>query len=191
MNATDVRAASQRLAKWLNSPDAKGHPAVRLVEAATQLSSSLEHYRERFDSDDLDKYKSEIDRIARRFPGVGEVLGAGIKRRSFLFGFRSLRESRRAIHGWGVVNDVRILAEAGALWRIRRCALPPCGRVFAANFPHQIFCSGGKCKQKYKRSSPEYKEQQKKKAAENYRNSLPPWARKKLDEKRARRHPTC
>lgn len=190
MSAKRVRTASQRLAEWLNSPNAKGRPAVRLIEAARELSSALAD-RERFDADDFDKYKREIDRIALRFPGVGEVFGADIMRKGFLFALRSLRKSRRAIDGWGVVNDVRILAEAGALWRIRRCALPSCGRAFAGSFPHQIFCPGGKCKQKYKRSSPEYKEQQRKKAAENYRDSLPPWARNKLDEKRARRRRTC
>jgi hypothetical protein len=185
LTTTTTRAASLRLAEWLNSPNAKGHPATRLVEAAKGLSNAFEH-RERFDADKVDKYIREIDRIALQFPGVGEVLGADLMREGFQFAFRPLGRSRRAIDGWGVVNDVRILAEAGALWRICHCALPSCKRAFAAKFPHQAF-HNTKCKQKHKRSSPEYKEHQRLKAAEDYRKSLPPWARKKLDAKRARR----
>jgi hypothetical protein len=185
--AWKASAAGRRLAEWLNSPHSKGHAATKIVVLTQALMHAAQHSKYRLEGEDFEEYKREIDRIARKFPGVCELEGMDARHPgSAWFVLRSFRKSRREIDGWGVVNDVRILAEAGALWKIRRCALPSCKRAFSASFPHQVF-HDEKCKEKQKRASLDFKKRRNEKAADNYREGLLPEAKRKLDKKRARR----
>jgi hypothetical protein len=67
-----------------------------------------------------------------------------------------MSRSRDAVICWRIVNDVGILAEAGALWRIRRCGLPSCKRAFYARVQHQLFDTEA-CKEKWKTLQPAFK----------------------------------
>jgi hypothetical protein len=57
---------------------------------------------------------------------------------------------------WYALESLKEIAEEGALERLRRCKLEKCARWFYARSRLQKFCSD-KCKQKEKRSSPEWK----------------------------------
>lgn len=185
-----IHDAAKHLAEWLNSPRAKGHPALELFQKAKELTAALAQVNRfgvrKFDDDEYKQYRKAIDAIALQFPGVGFVSGGDVMLDGFYFAFRSLGKSQRAQDGWHVMNDVRILSEAGALWKVRNCALELCGRAFAARHPRQRF-HNRECKRKHERSLPAYKEGRRKKARKAYFKDLPVWARKKLLAKRARR----
>lgn len=57
---------------------------------------------------------------------------------------------------WYALESLKEIAEQGELERLRRCGLKKCAHWFYARSQLQKFCSD-KCKQKEKRSSPEWK----------------------------------
>ena len=156
-SAERLEESGRRVVDWLNSPRASRHPVTKLFVLAQTMIHAYEHSRFPFDRGDFEGYQAEINRIAGNYPGVCALAGLnGPRPESAYFRLESLKKSRDAIDGWGALNDVRVLAEGGALWRIRRCALPSCKRAFYAKFPHHLF-HDAKCKQKSKESSPEFK----------------------------------
>jgi hypothetical protein len=183
--ARRIHAAAQRIADWRNSPRSKGHPQNKvialiqeLIHAQLQGAPSEEVY---------ERYDREVRRISRKFPGIFVLRGADVTAPGSLW-FKvstlTLKMNPRATDWWGVASDLGILGPAGALWKIRECRT--CQRPFAPKFSHEVSCSG-KCKEKYKCSSPEYKSKRREKANKSYYEGLTRIEKKILEAKRARR----
>ena len=84
---------------------------------------------------------------------------------------------------WYALESLKEIAERGALERLRRCGLEKCARWFYARSRLQKFCSD-KCKQKKKRSSPEWKKDRARYMREYYQKHL-----RKVHHVRKRKRP--
>jgi hypothetical protein len=184
-----IHGAAQRLADWLNSPRSKGHPATKVWVLTQAMVRAARDKRHPLSRSDFKDYQTEINALTKRFRGYIGLERIDLSRPDTAhFDLWPVSQNGRGVDGLGVVNDIRILGRAGVLWKVRRCALWSCKRAFAAKVPHQMFCPGGKCKEKHKRSSPEYKCARRDKARTDYYQSLGDERKKKiLEAKRARR----
>jgi hypothetical protein len=84
----------------------------------------------------------------------------------------------------GLALFLRDLASAGAIVRFRRCR--NCNSWFFSMRGGQLYCPGGKCREEFRRSQPEYMEKQRERVLTHYyrvRGRLPPKA-----PKRRRKH---
>ena len=187
-----ARNAAGWLADWLNSRSAEGHPVARLIERTQAHIRYVENRRANdrpIDSESFESYEGDTASVARRFPGFLVPTGMDIhptNSECVWFRVDSLRRTKRANDGLTALNCIRVLCEAGVLWKIRRCALLTCRRVFVARFPHQAFHNPN-CKERNKRSSSAYKNRRNEQARKAYYDGLTAAEKMTLDAKRARR----
>lgn len=152
----------ETLAGWLNDPRKAAHPLFRaltltkeLIVFAKKARSTRGGFREEH-LEHLDRFKRKINRLTRNFAGFYSLQGLDIiQPESAYFGIQPLRRTVWPSEDWQALRCFVELAEAGALWRMRRCKWKECGLHFYAA-PRQEF-HDTRCKDKQKRSTEEYK----------------------------------
>jgi predicted RNA-binding Zn ribbon-like protein len=184
--------AGSRLSEWLNSRSAIGHDVAKVIsemQAAihfAQLSRADVWRDEDEEIQELEKRVARIRRVTKQYPVFLDPIGMDIHPDNFYLGFRPVSGDRRTRHGCLALADWKLLADAGAQWKLRRCLHPGCQLYFYAKRKDQVFHVES-CEEKHKRASAKFKEKRRKRDANAYRDDLPPLKQKKLDQKRAKR----
>lgn len=145
--------AADRLVKLLNSKPSRRHPVTKILGSFRNLIWHANQEADRGEPfDDFADLAEEVDKLARKFPFVLQVdwMTASSPDR-VNFRLASFRQGQRYTHGWSVLNDIRILAQAGMLWKVTRCRFAGCKLAFNARRSIDHFCSA-RCRRKSERS---------------------------------------
>jgi len=149
------KEAGKRVGAWLNSSRSTGHPVTKLIVWTRTMLHAYEPSKLPFERKDFEDYQTEINAIARRYPGIRAVRGLGGRLpESGFFPLEAMNTADQI--PWQIVNDVGMLVENGDLWRIRRCWLPSCKLAFCARVHKQKFHTI-KCKRKWRSQQPDFK----------------------------------
>jgi hypothetical protein len=146
-SAERTLAAGLRLAEWLRSRYSKRHPAKRLLVFAQTMATVP------LTEEDIEDF-GEINEICDLYPFKFQMIVGVPRRHRFELGIAPMKA--RGADGCGAINDIRILAEADALSRIRWCVFPQCKKAFFLRRGSQRFCSA-RCEQQWRSWDPDRK----------------------------------
>jgi hypothetical protein len=180
---SEIWRDGQFLAHELNDSEVlKPEERERLTALLTNLSELSEQARP--EKSPNQQLMEEINEVLRRYKWVVELSGVSSNR--FFFTDTPVNELGFDFAGARLSSVVIGLARHGLLDRVRRCQREDCKRWFYANHPKKIFCSTD-CQQADWRSTPKFKESNRKYQRDYYRDVLSPKTAKHLQTKKKAR----